>query len=114
MNLNELLAKLPKAAPAKAIPPAVNTMSLPWWVVMLSQHPKPDGSPQLKFDFGFATQGEAEQRCRQRQEEADREAHRLTNRDINEAINRGTPADSVRIREPMQFYVIERPPGAKL
>lgn len=107
MTLEELKAQFPPTQSSAV--ETVNTMSLPWWVILKSRKPNPDGSPRFKFDFGFATREEAEARRDERQRaEADATAERNLRR-VTQAATEGVPADQVRQEEAIPFFVIERP-----
>lgn len=110
-DLQKQIGVQPPAVPAKDAP---HPMSLPWWVVVLSKKPNPDGTPRFKFDFGYDTKEEAEERCKERQDAANIEAVARNERNVQHAINQKLPADWTEIVEPFQFFVIERPVGAHL
>ncbi len=103
MTLDDLLAELRKDEPARtrAAPGAVvDPQALPWWVVVLSKKPKPDGSPRLKFVAGAATKEGAEaERARRQGAEAERVAGL---------------AEEGAAEEGFRFFVIERPKGGSL
>lgn len=105
----------------------VDASSLPFWVVVLSKKPNPDGSPRFKFVFGFATEAEADVECQNRQTEDDLRAHQETAsrkqhaKNVNEGRTSpespffGLPPVPVPPPvEPFVFAVVKRPPGGVL
>ena len=100
MTLEELLESR-KSETITAPPSApVDPMSLPWWVVVLSKKPTPDGKPRAKFVCSFSENQDAVSECERRTAE---EAERIA-----------TVKESGSVEEPFQFFVIVRPHGGKL
>lgn len=112
MTLDELKAKHGRqSAPVVEKP---HPMSLPWWVVVLSRTPNPDGSARFKFDFGYENREEAEERRTARQMDEDLRVGIMNHRKVQQAINENLPPGSVRVETPLKFFVIERPEGGRL
>ena len=113
MTLDELKQQVGNQPP-QATKEAPHPQSLPWWVVVRSKKPNPDGSPRFKFDFGFVTKEEAEQRRKDRQDASDAISKEINERNAKHAANMKLPTESVVVDVPFKFFVIERPAGAHL
>lgn len=100
-DLSKMFPPVVKGHTAEEVP----HQSLPFWVVVLSKKPNPDGTARFKFVIGKATE-----------EEANAEAEERTKQSVRPQVKEGTsPEDEEKLpRVPgFQFFVIKNPHGGQ-